>query len=133
MMLTERVICPPRAGCPFHTTANRYWLPEFVANQGDPDALTLILLHSTSFHKETWEPTLDQIFKLARRPGSGVKLREAWALDCPNHGEAVLYNEHVLRQDEHAEVCTSILSIRLTSKLTVIGISHMPKVRPRCP
>ncbi|KAK2459368.1 hypothetical protein APHAL10511_008612 [Amanita phalloides] len=103
---SERVVCPPRAGCPFHTTAKRYWMPEFTANQDDPDALTLILLHSTSFHKETWEPTLHQIFQRARRPGSDptlLVLREAWALDCPNHGEAVQYNEDVLHEEEHAK------------------------------
>ncbi|KAF8622431.1 hypothetical protein AX15_007015 [Amanita polypyramis BW_CC] len=96
-MLSESVVCLPRGGCPYHTTAKRYWLPEFEANRADPDALTLILLHSTSFHKETWEPTLKRIFQ----QDSGVKLREAWALDCPNHGEAAKYNEDVLRQDEH--------------------------------
>ncbi|KAF8351703.1 hypothetical protein F5887DRAFT_931961 [Amanita rubescens] len=127
-MLTERVVCPPRAGCPFHTTAKRYWLPEFVANQGDPDALTLILLHSTSFHKETWEPTLDQVFKLMCRPGSGVKLREAWALDSPNHGEAVLYNEHVLRQDEHAEVFTCQKYACAVHSFLTAGINEGAKV-----
>ncbi|KAF8719049.1 hypothetical protein AX14_011527 [Amanita brunnescens Koide BX004] len=123
-MLTERIVCPPRAGCPFHTTAKRYWLPEFVANQDDPDALTLILLHSTSFHKETWEPTLDQLFQLARRPGFGVKLREAWALDCPNHGEAVLYNENVLRQDEHAEVFTCQKYAHVVYSFLTAGINE---------
>ncbi len=53
-----QVIYPADADYPFYITAKRY-LPN-AANPGirDTDAVTLILLHSTSFHKEIWEPTL---------------------------------------------------------------------------
>lgn len=96
-MLAQPVTYPPRNGYPLHITAKRYWAPEFEANT-DGNALTLIVLHSTSFHKETWEPSLEQLFKLASGPGSRVRIREAWALDCPNHGEAGELNERLLAQ-----------------------------------
>lgn len=117
-MLYESFVCPPRAGCPFHTTAKRYWLPEFETNSTDSDALTLLFLHSTSFHKESWEPTLHSIFQLAIQPGSRLKLREAWLLDCPNHGEAAVYNEHVLRQNEDCQFTCQKYASAVHSLLT---------------
>ncbi|KAG6873602.1 hypothetical protein C0995_013975 [Termitomyces sp. Mi166 len=95
-MLVEAVKDSPRDGWPLITAAKRYWLPELTGNADDPDALTLVLLHSTSFHKETWEPSLEKLLTLSAQPGSKVKIREAWSLDCPNHGEAGHLNEPVL-------------------------------------
>ena len=76
---------------------------------------TLVLLHSTSFCKESWEPVLETLLctletsglGLGARGGveegtvrlrarEGVKVREAWSIDCPNHGEAAVVNEVVL-------------------------------------
>ncbi|KAJ7576874.1 Alpha/beta hydrolase fold-1 [Mycena floridula] len=94
-MLEESIVYEPRHGFPLYTTAKRYWLPEFEANQSDPLALTLIFLHATSFHKESWEPTCEKLFSLASRD-STLKIREAYVLDCPNHGAATEFNERQL-------------------------------------
>jgi len=99
-MLHEAIIYPPQPDVyPLYITAKRYWLPEFTAHWADPDALTLVVLHSTSFHKETWEPSLVRLFwetclnkDSAANP---VKIREAWAIDCPNHGQSAPLNEQV--------------------------------------
>ncbi|KAF9460939.1 Alpha/beta hydrolase fold-1 [Collybia nuda] len=99
-MLIQSITDSPRDGYPLHVTAKRYWIPEFEANTSDPNALTLILLHSTSFHKETWEPTIERIFALSVQPGSSVKIREAWSLDCPNHGVSGRLNEKQLMLPE---------------------------------
>ncbi|KAF5371493.1 hypothetical protein D9615_009604 [Tricholomella constricta] len=99
-MQAESVKDGPRDGYALVTTAKRYWLPELERYAADPEALTLVLLHSTSFHKETWEPSLEKLLTLAAQPGSRVKIREAWALDCPNHGEAGHLNERVLNLPE---------------------------------
>ncbi|TFK65849.1 hypothetical protein BDN72DRAFT_880692 [Pluteus cervinus] len=102
-MLQERLICPPRPEYPFYITAKRYWLQAFEAHANDPEALTLIVLHSTSFHKETWEPALHDLFGFVVKNGRGtVKIREAWAIDCPNHGEAAVLNEEMLMRPEYA-------------------------------
>ncbi|KAG5637908.1 hypothetical protein H0H81_002736 [Sphagnurus paluster] len=98
-MQADAVKDGPRDGYPLATTAKRYWLPELAANADDPDALTLVLLHSTSFHKETWEPSLEKLLKLSAQQGSRVSIREAWAIDCPNHGEAGHLNERSLAND----------------------------------
>ncbi|KAF8130051.1 Alpha/beta hydrolase fold-1 [Mycena galopus ATCC 62051] len=99
-MLEESVTYAPSGGYPLYLTAKRYWLPSFEANANDPAALTLVFLHSTSFHKETWIPTLDAIFSLASSKDSPVKIREAWCLDCPNHGASAQLNAAVLLQPE---------------------------------
>jgi hypothetical protein len=103
----QAVTLAPGAGYPLHTTAKRYWLPENQTHLDDPDALTLILLHATSFHKETWEPSLEQLFRLSSQPGSVVKIREAWAVDCPNHGASSQLNEEALMRPEFYNNCTT--------------------------
>ncbi|KAJ8076164.1 hypothetical protein PM082_022149 [Marasmius tenuissimus] len=102
----DEVVYPPRDGYPLHLTAKRYWVPELldsIDKDNDEDGWTLILLHATSMHKESWEPTLEKIFELAlnqKRDRPAVKIREAWCLDCPNHGASGRLNERVLQQEE---------------------------------
>ncbi|CAK5264130.1 unnamed protein product [Mycena citricolor] len=96
----ESTALPPSGGYPLYLTAKRYWVPSCEAHAADPRALTLLLLHATSFHKETWMPTLEALFAAADRPGSPVKIREAICLDCPNHGESGQMNAVVLLQPE---------------------------------
>ncbi|KAH8830962.1 Alpha/beta hydrolase family-domain-containing protein [Flagelloscypha sp. PMI_526] len=97
--LEQSIHYPPTKGYPLHITAKRYWLPAFEAYSEDPDALTLIFLHGTSFCKEIWEPTLDSLFRMASMPGV-LKIREAICIDCPNHGEASAFNDDALLQPE---------------------------------
>ncbi|ESK91250.1 alpha/beta-hydrolase [Moniliophthora roreri MCA 2997] len=95
----ESIIHPPDSSYPLYLTAKRYFVPD-----SDSDGWTLFLLHATSSHKESWEPTIQKIFDLyTRNKGKqkrGIKLREAWCLDCPNHGEGGQLNERILQQEE---------------------------------
>ncbi|EPS93424.1 hypothetical protein FOMPIDRAFT_1170528 [Fomitopsis schrenkii] len=94
MLLTsEAYVCDPRPDYPFLITAKRYTAPACVPE--DTDALTLVFAHGTGYHKEHWEPTLEHIFEHATRDGR-VKIRDAWAIDCPNHGDAAVLNERTL-------------------------------------
>ncbi|KAJ7721143.1 Alpha/beta hydrolase fold-1 [Mycena metata] len=99
-MLEESVTYPPSGNYPLYLTAKHYWQPAFEANSSDPAALTLLFLHAASFHKETWMPTLEALFALASSKGSPVKIREAWCLDCPNHGASGQLNGTTLLQPE---------------------------------
>jgi hypothetical protein len=94
---------PPSSDYPFFITAKRYWLSEYGEQEldSDMDARTVILLHSTSFHKEIWEPFLQDFFNLVSKKcfqkGTGDKtklgaVRDAWAIECPNHGESACLN-----------------------------------------
>lgn len=87
-------------------TAKKYRVQELEAFRNDSDAITVLALHSTSFHKETWEPTLEALFQALVMHGSGkVKIREVWAVDCPNHGHAGVLNRDLLESKEFATDC----------------------------
>lgn len=105
-MLVESYILPPSPEYPLYIAAKRYWLPEFEKNTSNPSGQTLIILHSTSFQKETWEPALADLFDLVStsKPGHGsnVPIREAWMIDCPNHGESGALNHRVLKTPQFA-------------------------------
>lgn len=113
-LLEESVILPPDisaphgngTGYPLYITAKRYFVKELEAFEGDTDAVTVLALHSTSFHKETWEPTIEALFDAVLKNGPGkVKIREVWAVDCPNHGQAGVLNREVLKREEFANNC----------------------------
>jgi hypothetical protein len=111
-LLKDTIIYQPHRGYPLHITANRYYCrPRPGHNvEDDPDALTLICLHSTSFHKETWEPTLARLFQLAAEQVKGkndrcVNIREAWAIEAPNHGTSGCLNQDALLLPEYHNNC----------------------------
>jgi hypothetical protein len=105
-MLSQSITIPPTSSYPLHITAKRYPFPGFDVD-ANLRASTLLVLHSTSFHKETWEPSLSHLFDLATREGGqGLLIREAWAVECPNHGESVKLNEEALKEGEYTDSCT---------------------------
>lgn len=86
----------PRPSYPLLSVAKRYWKPSspYLHN---PEALTLVFAHGTSFHKEQWEPAIDDLQAILDRSGAeGPKIREIWTLDAPNHGDSTVLNEHGL-------------------------------------
>ncbi|KAG6817019.1 hypothetical protein H0H87_000641 [Tephrocybe sp. NHM501043] len=86
----------PRPNYPLLITAKRYW-KSTLTDANDPKALTLILTHGTGFHKEQWEPTIDELHLLLDGAGLSNKVREIWSIDAPNHGDAAILNEEVLK------------------------------------
>lgn len=103
----QSIVLSPNGNYPFYIIAKRYAHPAFRthhiaqadshrrgnANRSVP--LTLLLLHSTSFHKEIYEPILEMLFSLTAH--SELRIREAWAVECPNHGESAVYNSDKLQ------------------------------------
>ncbi|KAJ3761957.1 hypothetical protein EV360DRAFT_36725 [Lentinula raphanica] len=66
--------------------------------------LVLLIAHGTGYHKEHWEPTIEHLFVLdSQHPSRTPRIRECWAIDAQNHGEAALLNEQVIR--ERPETC----------------------------
>ncbi|KAJ7507865.1 alpha/beta-hydrolase [Mycena galericulata] len=59
-----------------------------LSASGSP-GIALLMAHGTGFHKEIWEPTIEALFIADQR---GL-VREAWAVDCQNHGESAIANE----------------------------------------
>lgn len=58
--------------------------------------ITLLLGHAAGFHKEHWEPVLSYLFKLQTQNPNLVPIKEAFAIDCPDHGESAVLNEEQL-------------------------------------
>jgi hypothetical protein len=67
-LVSKSYVYDPRPNYPLLITAKRYWIPDASY---DNDALTLIFAHGTGFHKENWEPTIDD-------PHSRVTAEEGW-------------------------------------------------------
>ncbi|TDL17663.1 alpha/beta-hydrolase [Rickenella mellea] len=99
-LLHENYVLDPDEQYSLHVTAKRYWTAASDTQKYHPDALTLIFLHSTSFHKETWEPCLERFFTSVASGKDGAPIQEAWAIECPNHGASAELNEAVLRLPE---------------------------------
>lgn len=98
-MLVESIICPPTSSYPLHIAAKRYsahYVSGVTGQQcsGCDNELTLIFLHSTSFPKEIWEPTIEYLLQGENR--WRTRIREAYAIDCPNHGVAAVLNDGLL-------------------------------------
>jgi hypothetical protein len=99
-MLVESIICSPTPSYPYHIAAKRYFVDHDIGStmeqryDGSDKDLTLIFLHSTSFPKEIWEPTIEGL--LEGRDRWRTRIREAYAIDCPNHGVAAVLNDGLL-------------------------------------
>ena len=106
-LTAEEFIFDPRPNYPFVITAKRYRAsnsPPKTPDKFSNDDITLILTHCIGGHKELWEPSLDHLWSLVSENG-GPRIREAWAIDWPNHGEAAVLNEKTL-QWGYDHVCT---------------------------
>lgn len=75
---------------PYHITAKRY--TDLANDSANPTGITLILSHATGMHKECWEPILEHLFDV----NPPLHIKEAWSIDCINHGEAAVLNEEIL-------------------------------------
>ena len=124
-MQTDSFVFDPRPNYPLVTTAKRYRHPKFFSE--DPDALTLIFAHGTGFHKEQWEPTIDDLLDALKRdnPASApLKIHEIWNLDCANHGDAAIINEAELAWG-YTNVCECHSNVSSCATLTLI-LSSVP-------
>ncbi|KAG8964820.1 hypothetical protein FRC00_001018 [Tulasnella sp. 408] len=96
LQVTSHVL-EPTQNYPFAVTAKCYTPPPDLQAEGDNDTITLILTHASGMHKECWEPTLALIFQhQASSPRAVPRIREAWSIESPNHGEAAMLNEKIL-------------------------------------
>ena len=96
VIASQSYIFDPRPKYPLLVTAKRYWATN-SPHLSDPDAITLIFAHATGFHKEQWEPTLDDLYTLLATNSGSVKVRDMWSIDAPNHGDAAILNEKALK------------------------------------
>ncbi|GLB40016.1 putative alpha/beta hydrolase family protein [Lyophyllum shimeji] len=93
---SQSYILDPRPNLPLLLTAKRYWQAD-SPYLNDSAALTLIFTHGVGFHKEQWEPAMDDLWALLNHNNGTVRVREMWAIDTPNHGDAAILNERALQ------------------------------------
>ena len=65
-------------------------------------------------HKECFEPVIEHLFDMLGK--GSVKVMEAWAIDCIQHGEAGVLNEEILKTTL-LESCWFVLSLALNTCL----------------
>ncbi|KAF8591099.1 hypothetical protein K439DRAFT_1611434 [Ramaria rubella] len=131
-LISERFVIPveEQAGRPkLLVSVKRY-----SSNSSPPSChgLTLLLTHGVTFHKELWEPTISRLFELQSQYNSPVRIREAWAIDSPNHGESAALNEYILSLGylityrDYARAITAFLKSGLLDLEThhIVGIGH---------
>ncbi|KAF5369224.1 hypothetical protein D9757_010026 [Collybiopsis confluens] len=75
-------------------TAKRYTLGYSADNTA---GFTLLFAHCIGSHKEQWEPTIERMFHTQNSKSSYYQIREAWAFDWQNHGDAARLNEQALK------------------------------------
>jgi hypothetical protein len=104
-LASKSYVFDPRPNFPLLMSAKRYWDPS-SPHLDDPMAVTLVFGHGTGFSKEIYEPTLEELYTLLDSRDNNAssadrspwpRVREAWSIDCPNHGDAALLNESTLR------------------------------------
>ncbi|KAJ6526661.1 hypothetical protein B0H19DRAFT_900282, partial [Mycena capillaripes] len=106
-------------------TCKRYSTKESSANV---EGLTLLFGHGVGAHKEVWEPIIEDIFRLQRYQC----VREAWALDRQDHGDAALLNSEELARSrpdgvlsyEWAEAIAAFASSPRMRGHRIVTISH---------
>jgi len=99
-LVFEEYAFDPRPTFPFVVTTKRY------PNLGDDrKGFTLILTHGTGFPKEVWEPIIERIFATENAKPNGLLIREAWAIDAPNHGDAAALNADLLLSGAYDLAC----------------------------
>ncbi|KAJ6506825.1 Alpha/beta hydrolase fold-1 [Mycena sanguinolenta] len=93
--------CPPQPRDPpghvLKMTAKRYWTAESASNE---EGFSVLFAHCIGSHKESWEPTIFHTFRSqqALNTPRHLRMREAWAVDWQNHGEAAVLNRAMLEE-----------------------------------
>ncbi|KAJ7728456.1 Alpha/Beta hydrolase protein [Mycena metata] len=132
LQITPFVFESPRngrdpAGRVLKMTANRYWTNESVTND---EGFTLIFAHCIGAHKEQWEPVIEQTFRTQQFKPRHQRVREAWAFDWQNHGDAALLNRDLLVSNRAyaayewgAAIASFVRSPRMHGK-RIVAIGH---------
>ncbi|GJJ08280.1 hypothetical protein Clacol_002490 [Clathrus columnatus] len=134
-LVTERFIIPvwEENNRPKVFVAVKRYTPRLQSTRHQPSTgLSLVLTHGVSFHKELWEPTLTRLFDQQLQPGCAFRIREAWAIDSPNHGESASLNERLINSGfllTYRDFARGVIAFFESGLIdikrsTIIGIGH---------
>ncbi|KZS94481.1 hypothetical protein SISNIDRAFT_453407 [Sistotremastrum niveocremeum HHB9708] len=106
-MYQETFVVEPRPGYPYHVSGTRYTQePSKFRGIGTKRGLSVIFLHATGLHKETWQPAIECLLRTngsESATSAAPWIEEAWSIECPNHGQSFLLNAEALRQHYNNE------------------------------
>ncbi|KAF8880536.1 alpha/beta-hydrolase [Infundibulicybe gibba] len=91
-LITEQLSVLPSSSYPLHVLATRYR----NKHTSSKDGYTLIFLHAIGTHKETWDVAIRNLFELSCTRYV-FTIRDAFSIECPNHGESAILNREVLQ------------------------------------
>ncbi|KAJ7060141.1 Alpha/beta hydrolase fold-1 [Mycena amicta] len=95
----------PSPLCPFHVEAIQYHLPE--RTHRNAGGLTLVFLHATNTHKESYEPVLRHLLGLDLPSPLRVPVRDVWCIENPNHGSSAIRNRALLETPAYRDTWTA--------------------------
>ncbi|KAJ3804623.1 alpha/beta-hydrolase [Lentinula aff. lateritia] len=81
---------------PLQILSTRYQKNKEIQRSGH--GYTLILLHATGMHKETWEVFVKHLFELSLNHPE-LPIEDIFSIESPNHGESAVINEQVLKTE----------------------------------
>ncbi|KAJ3979710.1 hypothetical protein F5890DRAFT_866441 [Lentinula detonsa] len=84
--------------------------------------LVLMMAHGTGH--QHWEPTIEQLFHLESEYQSTLPkptIRECWAIDVQNHGEAAVLNERITRERPEAWSIWDYADAFVTLRRDILG------------
>ncbi|KAJ7508557.1 hypothetical protein B0H11DRAFT_1965628 [Mycena galericulata] len=79
---------------PLQCIATRYTLG---TDNSDANAFTLVFACGISLLQDTWIPIIKDLFRQSSE-SSSCKIRSAWVIERPNHGEPALLNAELLKK-----------------------------------
>lgn len=96
-LVAETFLVDPRPAYPLRILATRYSSSSHAHTESN-DGLTLIFLHATGMHKESWEVVIKRLFELRSQSTQQSKIRDIFSIESPNHGESAVINEDALKE-----------------------------------
>ncbi|KAJ7110341.1 Alpha/beta hydrolase fold-1 [Mycena crocata] len=118
---------------PLKSIATQYTAHNLKPADLDNTACTLVFVGGISFLQDTWIPIIQELFRLSW--SSRIKIRSAWVIERPNHGEPALINAEILKEHysiqfpsfQYASAIHSFLTSDILSaaeRTNLVGIGH---------
>ncbi|KAI0748084.1 Alpha/beta hydrolase fold-1 [Daedaleopsis nitida] len=84
---------------PLRSLASRFVLRDQPADDvPGRTTCSLLMCAGISLQKETWVPVIKRLYHLTSQPQSKVTIHSVWVVERPNHGDAGVMNEAMLKE-----------------------------------
>lgn len=87
----------------------------------------LLLAAGISLQQEAWLPVIKRLYHLTSQPSSRVTIHSVWVIERPNHGDAGVSNEAMLKEHSH----TAFLSLQYATAIRAFLASDFLSIHER--